>query len=407
MPSYVNPYTGSTISPSQVGYESLTISADTTLQWPVNGNTTDVVANIIDVSATVASLKLVLPPATEVSTGQAVLIRNTGANSFTVTNTSLATVVTIASGIAQYIYLTNNSTVNGTWATVTFGAGVSQANAATLAGFGLTAINTTLNANTPVTLVYSNYTLLPDDRASIYVWSSGAGTLTLPSASAVGVGAGWFVIIKNDGTGILNIATNGANTIDGNASAQLQIDESFVVCSNGSNYFSYAYGRSATFFFTQLTKNITGGTVTLTSAEAANIVQAYQGVLTSNCIVILPPTVQLYSLQNNTSGAFTLTFKTGAVGATSVVLQQGQTVIAICDGTNVFNSQSSTASFASALTIGNGSAASPSLSFLGDATTGLYLPASNQFGISVAGVNAATFTTTGLLVPQGVLGGAF
>jgi hypothetical protein len=231
--------------------------------------------------------------------------------------------------------------------------------------------------------------------------------LTLPSASATGVGAGWFVIIKNDGTGILNIATNGANTIDGNASAQLQIDESFVVCSNGSNYFSYAYGRSATFFFTQLTKNITGGTVTLTSAEASNIVQAYQGVLTSNCIVILPPTVQLYSLQNNTTGAFTLTFKTGAVGATSVVLQQGQTIIAICDGTNVFNSQSSTSSFASALTIGNGSAASPSLSFLGDATTGLYLPASNQFGISVAGANSATFTTAGLLVPAGVLGGAF
>jgi hypothetical protein len=123
--------------------------------------------------------------------------------------------------------------------------------------------------------------------------------------------------------------------------------------------------------------------------------------------VILPPTVQLYSLQNNTSGAFTLTFKTGAVGATSVVLQQGQTIIAICDGTNVFNSQSSTASFASALTIGNGSAASPSLSFLGDATTGLYLPASNQFGIAVGGVNSATFTTTGLLVPAGVLGGAF
>ena len=405
MTSYVNPYTGQTINPSQVGYESLTISADTTLQWPVNGNTTDVVANIIDVSATVGSLKLVLPPATEVSTGQAVLIRNTGANSFTVTNTSLATVVTVASGIAQYIYLTDNSTQNGVWATVTFGAGVSQANAATLAGFGLTAINTTLNSSVPVTLSYSNYTFLSSDRASMYVWSSGAGTLTLPAASAVG--ASWYVIVKNDGTGILNIATNGSDTIDGNASAQLQIDESFVLCSNGSNYFSYAYGRSATFFFTQLTKNVTGGTVTLTSAEAANIIQEYQGVLTSNCDVILPPTVQLYSLQNNTTGAFTLTFKTGSGGATTIVLPQGQTIIAICDGTNVYNAQTSTSSFINALSIGNGTAANPSLSFLGDATTGLYLPSSSQFGIAVAGVNAATFTTTGLLVPAGILGGAF
>ena len=405
MTSYVNPYTGQTISPSQVGYESLTISADTTLQWPVNGNTSSVVANIIDVSATVANLKLILPSATEVSTGQSVLIRNTGANSFTVTNPALATVVSVASGIAQYIYLTNNSTQNGVWASVTFGAGVSQANAATLAGFGLTAINTTLNSSVPVTLSYSNYTFLPDDRASMYVWSSGAGTLTLPAASAVG--ASWYVIVKNDGTGILNIATNGSNTIDGNASAQLQIDESFVVASNGTNYFSYAYGRSATFFFTQLTKSVTGGTVTLTSAEASSIIQEYQGVLTSNCNVILPATVQLYSLQNNTTGAFTLTFKTGAVGASTIILPQGQTIIAICDGTNVYNAQSSTSSFINALSIGNGSAPNPSLSFLGDATTGLYLPASGQFAISVAGVNAATFTSTGLLVPAGVLGGAF
>jgi hypothetical protein len=405
MTSYVNPYTGQTISPSQVGYESLTISADTTLQWPVNGNTSSVVANIIDVSATVANLKLILPPATEVSTGQSVLIRNTGANSFTVTNPALATVVSVASGIAQYIYLTNNSTQNGVWASVTFGAGVSQANAATLAGFGLTAINTTLNSSVPVTLSYSNYTFLPSDRASMYVWSSGAGTLTLPSAS--GVGASWYVIIKNDGTGILNIATNGANTIDGNASAQLQIDESFVVASNGTNYFSYAYGRSATFFFTQLTKNVTGGTVTLTSAEASSIIQEYQGVLTSNCNVILPATVQLYSLQNNTTGAFTLTFKTGSVGASTIILPQGQTIIAICDGTNVYNAQTSTSSFINALSIGNGTAANPSLSFVGDATTGLYLPSSSQFAISVSGTNAATFTTTGLLVPAGVLGGAF
>lgn len=405
MTSYVNPYTGSTISPSQVGYESLTISTDTTLQWPVNGNTTDVVANIIDVSASAANLKLVLPSATEVSTGQSVLIRNTGANSFTVTNTSLATVVTIASGIAQYIYLTNNTTQNGVWATVTFGAGVSQANAATLAGYGLTAINTTLNTSTQVVLRYSDYEFLPDDRSSIYVWSSGAGTLTLPSSSTVG--ASWFVIVKNDGTGILNIATNGSDTIDGNASAQLQIGESFVLCSSGSNYYSYAYGRSATFFFTQLTKNVTGGTVTLSSAEAANIIQEYQGVLTSNCIVILPPTVQLYSLQNNTTGSFTLTFKTSAVGASTVVLPQGQTIIAICDGTNVYNAQTSTSSIITALTIGNGSFTNPSLSFSGDASTGLYLPASSQFGIAVAGANAATFKTDGLYVPAGVVGGAF
>lgn len=405
MPTYTNPYTGQTISPSQVGYESLTISVDTELQWPINGNTTDVVANIIEVNATVGSLDLYMPPATQVSVGQSALIRNVGSNTFTVVDNGGNTIVSIASGIAQYIYVTDNTTINGTWQTVTFGAGTSAANAATLAGYGLKAINTTLNTATPVTSFSSNYTLLPADRASIYVWTGGTGTVTLPTA--VSTGNDWFVIIKNNGTGILNVAPQGLDTIDGQVSAQLQIDESFVVVSSGSAYVSYAYGQSATFFFTQLTKNITGGTVILTSAEAANIIQEYQGTLTSNCTVILPSTVQLYSIRNATTGAFTLTFSTGAVGALTVALPQNQTIIAICDGTNVYNAQTSTSSFINALTLGNGSAIAPSLSFLGDAQTGLYLAATDQLGIASNGANVATFTPTGLLVPVGIVGGAF
>lgn len=405
MTSYINPYTGQTISPSQVGYEALTITTDTILQWPINGNTDSVVANIIEVTASTAGLKLYMPPATSVSTGQSALIRNIGANSFTVVNTSGTTIVSIASGIAQYIYVTNNATINGTWGTVTFGAGTSAANAATLAGYGLEAVSTTLNTVTPVTTFSSDYQMLPEDQSSLYVWTGGAGTVTLPTSASAG--ASWYAIIKNDGTGILNVVPSGANTIDGEVSKQLQIAESFVLVTDGTTFYSYAYGQSATFFFTQLTKSVTGGTVTLTSNEAASIIQEYIGVLTSNCTVILPPTVQLYSFQNNTTGAFSLTFSTGAGGATTVSLPQNQTILAICDGTNVYNAQTSTSSFINALTLGNGSAAAPSLSFTGSATTGLYLAASNQLGFAVAGVNAGTLAATGLRLPVGIIGGAF
>ena len=405
MPNYVNPYTGQTISPSQVGYLSLSISSNTELQWPVNGNTTSVVANIIEVTATTGGLELIMPPALQVSDGQSALIRNIGANSFTVTDNSGNTIVTIASGIAEYIYVTDNTTIDGTWSTVTFGAGTSAANAATLAGYGLTAINTTLNTSTPVNTFSANYTMVPADRSALYVWTGGAGTVTLPPAT--GAGSDWFVIIKNDGTGVLNVALQGSNTIDGNVSAQLQIAESFVVVSDGLNYFSYAYGQSADFFFTQLVKIVTGGTVTLTSAEASSIIQEYQGTLTSNCTVILPPTVQLYSFKNNTTGAYTLTFSTGAVGALTVSLPQGQTILAICDGTNVYNAQTSTSSFINALTLGNGSAAAPSLSFTGDAQTGLYLAASHQLGFAINGLAAGQLTPSGLLLPVGINAGAF
>ena len=407
MTTYLNPYTGQTINPSQVGYEYIALTADTELQWPINGNTSDVVANIIEVSASTTGLRLIMPPATQVSDGQSALIRNVGAYAFTVVkNTSYATIVSVASGVADYIYVTNNTTVQGTWSTVTFGAGTSAANAADLAGYGLTAISTTLNQSYNLTSVYSNYTLTNGDRASFYVWQSGAGNLTLPSASSLG--NNWFVMVRNNGTGILTVYPTGTDTIDNNSQAQLQLSESFVLVSNGTSGFnSFGYGQSSTFVFTQLNKYVTGGTVTLSVVEASSLIQEYSGVLTSNCTVILPPTVQLYSLQNKTTGSFTLTFKTTAVGATTVSLPQNQTIIAICDGTNVYNAQTSTSSTIVNLTIGNGSAASPSLSFSGDATTGLYLAATGQLGFSAAGSNGMTLSSTGLAVPNGIAGGTF
>jgi len=405
MTTYTNPFTGQTISPSQVGYEALSMSTDTDLQWPINGNTTDVVANIIDVTATVASLKLYMPAATQVSNGQSTLIRNMGANTFTVVDQSGNTITSIASGVAKYIFVTNNSTQNGVWASITFGASTSTANAADLAGYGLNAVGATLNTVTPVTTFSSNYTLNNTDLASLYVWTGGVGTVTLPSSASVG--SDWFVIIKNDGTGILNIVPQGSDTIDGQVSFQLQVGESLVVVCSGSSFVSYGYGQSSTFFFTQLAKNVTGGTVTLTPAEAASIIQEYQGTLTSGCTVVLPQTVQLYSLRNTTTGSFTLTFTTGVVGGLNLVLPQNQTIIAICDGTNIYNAQTATSSFINQLTIGNGSAAAPSLSFTGDATTGLYLAASNQLGFAVNGLAAGRLTATGLFLPVGINGGAF
>jgi hypothetical protein len=405
MATYVDPYTGVTINPSQVGYESLTISVDTTLQWPINGNTASVVANQIDVTATVGSLKLYFPSATQVSTGASVIIRNAGANTFTVVNAGGGTIVSIASGVVQYIYLTDNTTQNGTWSTLTFGAGTSAANATDLAGYGLTAISSTLNQAYPITNVYSNYTFVAADRSGFFVWQSGAGTFSLPSAATVG--NNWFVMIRNNGTGILTITPAGSDTIDSNSSAQLQLSESFVIVSNGTNgYNTYGYGQSATFVFTQLNKAVTGGTVTLTVVEASSLIQEYSGVLTSNCTVVLPSTVQLYSIQNKTTGSYTLTFKTSSIGATTLTVGQSQAVIAVCDGTNVYNSNTSNLS-GNTLTLSAGSAAAPSLNFVGNTTTGMYLPTSNQIGLTVNGSNAVTVSATGMLVPVGISGGTF
>jgi hypothetical protein len=213
--------------------------------------------------------------------------------------------------------------------------------------------------------------------------------------------------VRNGGSGIVTLQPQGSDTIDGNSNQQLQLTESLVIVCNGTGYNTFAYGRSNQFAFTTLAKAVTGGTVTLTSAEGANVIQEYSGTLTSNCTVIVPSTVQLYSMQNGTSGSFTLTFKTSAMGGTTYVLTQGQTVILICDGTNVYNANTAQANVLSTLTLGNGSAAAPSLNFSGDTNSGFYLAATSQLGFSLANVNKMTLTTTGLLVPVGISGGVF
>jgi hypothetical protein len=256
-----------------------------------------------------------------------------------------------------------------------------------------------------VTVISSDYLISDIDRSTMLVWDGGAGTFTLPSAASVG--ENWFVVIKNNGSGILTVAAVGSDTIDGQISAQLQITDSFIVVSSGSTWYSYGFGQSATFFFTQLVKNVTGGTVTLTAAEGSAIIQEYQGTLTSNCTVIVPPTVQIYSFKNITTGSYTLTFSTGAMGGTTLALPQNQTIIAICDGTNVYSAQTATTSFITSLTLGNGSAASPSLNFFGDTATGLYLAGSHQLGFAINGASAGQLTASGLLLPVGVAGGAF
>jgi len=405
MTTYTNPFTGQTVSPSQVAYEALTLTADTYLQWPVNGNTTNVAANIIDVTATLANLSLLMPSAQQVSVGQAVIIRNNGTNAFTVKTSTGVTIVNITSSVAQYIYLTDNTSDAGVWTTVTFGAGTSAANAGSLAGYGLTAIGATLNQSYNTTTYFTSTALTSVNRAAFAVWGGGVGTITLPSASDVG--NNWFVSIGNYGTGILTLTPVGTNTINGNVNQQLQLTESLVLVSNGTNWNTFGYGRSNQFAYTQFAQTVTGGTFTLTSAQASNTIQEYAGALASNQIIIVPATVQLYAFTNNTTGAYSFTVKTTIGGSATVTVPQGTSLILICDGSNVYNAASGTSSNITSLTLGNGSLSVPSLKFSGDANTGLYLPSSGQLGFVVSNALAGYFSSTGLTVLNGISGGTF
>tara|TARA_R110000868_G_scaffold13814_1_gene64210 strand:+ start:1447 stop:2685 length:1239 start_codon:yes stop_codon:yes gene_type:complete len=411
--SFNSPFTGNVVQPTDVSYREITI-ANTNLQleWPINGTTTnDAAARIMEVTTTGVS-ELWMPPANQASVGQDALIRNIGGEDFTVMDyAGINTIVTVLVGEAQYIYITDNGTEEGVWGIIAFGIGSSGQDAATLAGYGLLAIGQTLNQSQPVTIFSTDYTALTTDRSNTYVWTGGAGTLTL--STAVTLGDSWFMFLRNGGTGALTLAGTGGNTINGSSSIIFQPTDSAIIVCSGTSFYTVGLGKSTQFAFTQLTKAVTNGTVTLTAAEASNVIQKYTGTLTGNVTVVVPQTVQVYYVQNATVGTvsnFTVTLTTG-VGS-SAIIESNQQATLICDSVNLVNANTVLVG-SSSIGLIDGSVNTPSLYFASEATTGVYRNSSGEFNTAILGVLRSTISASGLAIvgtgnfTGGISGGAF
>lgn len=412
MTTYNSPFTGQVIQPTDVSYRSITLSANTTLSWPLNGNATpNYAARIMDVTASSASLTLQMPPANQTSVGNDALIRNTGANTFTVADFDGNTIASIAAGQTRYIYITTNSTEAGVWGTIAFGVGSSSPDASSLAGLGLYANGSTLNQSHPTSGIASGYTFQASDRAQTCLYASGAGTATIPSSTTLG--NNWFTLLKNNGSGSLVVSTSGIELIDGLSSKTFQPgDSAFIVCT-GSAFVTVGFGRSTTYNFSALTKSVSTGSYTLTANEASNLIHEYVGNLTGNVTVTYPPVVSFYVISNQvTDNGYSLTITTGVSGGADALVPAGETSTLICDGTNFFNANT-VQSGASTFSLTNGSAANPSLYFASESNTGIYRPGSGKFGVSVLGSQVVDIDANSLEVTGsgnftlGISGGLF
>ena len=414
MSSFNSPFTGNVIQPTDVSYREISI-ANTTLQleWPINGTTTnDAAARIMEVTTTGVS-ELWMPPANQASVGQDALIRNIGGEDFTVMDyAGINTIVTVLVGEAQYIYITDNGTEEGVWGIIAFGIGSSGQDAATLAGYGLIAIGQTLNQSQPVTNFSSNYTAVFADLANCYAWTGGAGTLTLTSATTLG--NSWFMLVRNAGTGSLTITGSGGQLINGSASIIFQPTDSAIIVCSGTTFYTVGLGKNTQFAFTQLTKAVTTGTYTLTAAEASNVVQKYTGTLSGNVTIIVPPTVQVYYVQNATIGGasnYTVTLSTGLGGSTAIIGSLQQSTL-ICDSVNLVNANTVLAG-STAISLVDGSVGSPALNYASETSTGLYRASSGEFNTAILGVLRSTLSASGLAIvgtgnfTGGISGGAF
>lgn len=385
--NFLDSFSGSSVSPSQVAFASYSFSSNLTLFWPdfANGQT-DIAARFMNMTATAGSLNVSMPDATLVSVGYDVIIFNAGSYTFDVVDSQGGAIATIATGQTYYILLNDNTTQAGGWQTVQFGVGTGSASAAALAGAGLLATAGLLAVNFNATTVSNSYSITTAQRAILQAWTGGVGTITLPTATSVG--DGFFFPLANNGSGAVTVTATGGNLIDGSATSVFSQTQSGFVISSGTGWYTVGKGQQNTFAVSLLNLNVAGNSdITETSAQAENIIQQYTGVLTGDINVIVPNTVQLYYIYNNTSGAHTLTVKTAS--GTGIAVAQGTHAILYSDGTNVLNGF--TAIVTSTVALSAGSANSPNLNFVGSGSTGIYSPTTNQFAITAGGFEVMNF----------------
>ena len=152
---------------------------------------------------------------------------------------------------------------------------------------------------------------------------------------------------------------------------------------------------------------VTSGTYNITSTNAQNLFQQFTGNLTGNVTVVFPPIVNFYIISNQTTAnGYTLTVTTNT-GGFSVVIPSGNQVSLVCDGTNFLNANTVQAGNVANISLPNGTAAAPSLSFASESSTGIYRPGAGQIAIDVLGSNALVASSSGVVIPNGIQGGTY
>lgn len=402
MSTFVSPFTGTVVVPTDVSYQDLIFSVDQDLFWPSVVNPTQVpLSRIIDCTSTAANLHINLPQGNLGATGSDTLIRNFGLYEFSVVDYSGLSSVLVQPGEAKYFYLSDNSTQAGVWQNVTFGAGTAAADAATLQGAGLTTISGRLAVSQNIVLINTPPTITDTDRANTYVWTGGAGTLFMPLAASLSTG--WFMYFRNNGSGSLVLEPQSGSLINGLTTVTANPNDSGIIVFQKStnNFFTVGLSPSPNITFSSAVydvDSIVGNTFSLVSY--APIIQTYisiSGTRTQTLAVTLPATTQLYILTNNTgSTAYDITFVVSGSTNPPLVLSSGSIATVLSDGNNLYVlNQTTTAT----LYATNGSAALPSFSFISDNFTGMYLAGTSILGLTANGQEILNLDGTNLLNP--------
>lgn len=215
MTGFTSTFGGNPIEPADASWRVLSFSQNQRLTWAFSlEDTSNPTARLMDLTAAQPGLTVAMPDARQASVGEQVVFNNIGSYFLVITNADDATLRQIPPSSSVLLYLIDNSTAAGSWRVITFGSVTSYSDASVLAGYGIKAIGATLNQNYRVYLEAIPFTINDTYRASIRVWTGGAGVATLPTAASVG--DGFFFWMRNGGTGLLTVTPSGGNVINAN-----------------------------------------------------------------------------------------------------------------------------------------------------------------------------------------------
>ena len=402
MSTFTSPFTGDVVVPTDVSYYALSFSTNTQLVWPAVVNGQQVPASrIMDCAASLGNLNILLPDAAQGALGTDILLRNLGLNDFVVTDADGGQSVTVAVGKSRYFYLTDNTSLGGTWANVEFAAGTSYADAATLQGAGLTTVSGKLATTQNIVNVSTTPVMNDASRAATFVWNSGAGTLILPAIGTLSTG--WYIGFRNAGTGSLTIAPQTPTAINGQYTIVANPGDSGYILYdvNTSSFITVGLIAAANVTFTSATydvDSIPGNNFSLVTY--APIIQNYiaqTGIRTQTLTVTLPATTQIYILINATGHAdYDIQFVIESSSQPPLVVTTGNIATVLSDGQNLYLLTSSASNIFYAV---NGSAPAPAFSFISDSTTGMYLPGLGVLGLTANGVEIIDINNTNVLQP--------
>jgi len=332
--SYTQVFGGTTLYPSDVSYLALNLTGDVTLEWPLESSANaPVAASVIDVSPA-GAYAVTLPDATLSSVGVPILFNNLGPSTITIKDAGGGTLLSIVAGTQWEVYLVDNTSAAGTWRTFQLGASTAQAQASALAGFGLVATGSTLSVAESVTSFNSSFTLPAGARGAAYVWTGALGTVSLIAASTLG--NNWFTDIRNGGTGNLTIDPASSELINGATTLVLSPGDSCRVVTDGSAWYTFGLGKSATFAFDYTVINLTGASspYTLSGSELNRVAYKFTGTLTANMEVVVPATTQQYWVDNSTTGgSYTVGLRTSSQTPAVTVVRNTRGIY-YCDGSN-------------------------------------------------------------------------